>query len=290
MDNLAALAAVIGRHTGHDGIFDTAVPGLGLIRAAAPTMPMPVVYQPTLCVVAQGRKQVALGTSTYVYDAATCLVASVDLAVMGSVIEASREAPYLSLRIDLDMAQLADLAIRHPGQVDEGAAPGPGIALTGPTPALLDAVLRLTALLDAPHDIDALAPLILREISYRLLADPAVRAMAQGSSRLNQIARAILWLREHYNEACTVDELAEEACMSRSAFHAHFKAVTLMSPIEFRNHLRLQEARRLMLAEALDAASAGFRVGYESPSQFSRDYRQMFGAPPATDVGRLRLA
>ncbi|MGJ9420627.1 AraC family transcriptional regulator [Massilia sp. CMS3.1] len=290
---LASLSGIIGRHALGNGIVDTAISGVSLIRADAPTTPMPVVYRPTLCLVAQGRKQVVLNTSTYVYDAEQYLLASVELPLIGSVIEASAARPYLCLRIDLDLAQLSELALRHAMPVDQDELSPGGIALTGTTPELLGATVRLAALLDTPGDIEALAPLIMREILYRLLTGPGnrtVRHMAQGNSRLNQVARAILWIREHYTQACKIDEVADIACMSRSSFHVHFKAITSMSPLEFRTQLRLHEARRLMLAEAVDAASAGFRVGYESPSQFSRDYAQMFGTPPARDVARLRVA
>lgn len=293
MGSLTRLVDIVGRHVRDDGMHGTPIPGVSLIRSGTPTMPMPVVYEPTLCLVAQGRKQVMLGTTAYVYDPARYLIASVDLPVTGSVIEASASAPYLCLMLDLDMTELSELALRHPAPGENDGAPSAGLALNDTTPELLDAAVRLAALLDRPRDIEALAPLVVREILYRLLTDSGngiVRQMATADSRLNQIARAIAWLREHYSETCRIDEIADIAGMSRSTFHAHFKAVTSMSPLEFRSQLRLQEARRLMVAEALDAAGAGYRVGYESPSQFSRDYARMFGMPPAKDAGRLRGA
>ena len=291
MDSLVKLVDIVGRHAPSDGIHATPIPGVGLIRSGTPTMPMPVVYEPTLCLVAQGRKQAMLGTTAYVYDAANYLIASVDLPVMGSVIEASASTPYLCLVLDLDMVELSDLALRHPLPEEKRSALPSGIALNETTPELLDASVRLASLLDRPDDIEALAPLVIREILYRLLTgtgNSILRQMAQADSRLNQIAKAIAWLRSHYKETCRIDDIADIAGMSRSAFHAHFKAVTSMSPLEFRSQLRLQEARRLMVSEAIDAASAGYRVGYESPSQFSRDYARMFGMPPAKDAGRLR--
>ena len=291
MSSLKKLVDIVSRHVPGDGIHDTAIPGVDLIRSSTPTMPMPVVYEPTLCLIAQGRKRVMLGTTAYVYNPARYLIASVDLPVMGSVIEASEDAPYLCLALDLDMTALSDLALRHSLPDEIGGAPGAGIALNDMTPELLDATVRLAALLDSPGDIEALAPLVTREILYRLLVDPRngiVRQLARADSRLQQIAKAISWLREHYGEACRIEDIADLAGMSRSTFHAHFKSVTSMSPLEFCSQLRLQEARRLMVAEAMDAAGAGFRVGYESPSQFSRDYVRMFGAPPAKDAGRLR--
>jgi AraC-like DNA-binding protein len=293
METLARLAAILARHAPGDGAHDTILPGVSLLRASTPTMPMPVVYEPTLCLVAQGRKQAVLGTTTYVYDAANYLVASVDVPVMGAVIEASADRPYLCLRLNLDMAALADLALRHPSGAPASGADAPALALNRTTPELLDAAVRLAALLDAPRDADALAPLVLREILYRLLTGPgnhAVRQMAQADSRLNAIARAIVWLRGHYAQQCRIDAMADVARMSRSTFHARFRAVTSMSPLAFRTQLRMQEARRLMVAEGMDAASAGYRVGYESPSQFSRDYAKLFGAPPGRDADRLRGA
>jgi AraC-like DNA-binding protein len=292
MQSLPELVDILERHARVDGVHASPIEGVGLVRSSMPTMPMPVVYQPTLCLVAQGRKQAVLGTTAYVYDAAKYLIASVDLPVMGSVIDASPARPYLCLVLDLKMAGLSDLAIRHPLPEEDSGIPHAGIGLHETTPELLDAAVRLAGLLDKPHDINELAPLFVHEILYRLLTGPGnglICQMAQADSRLNQIARAIVLIRAHYTEGWKIDELADVANMSRSSFHAHFKAVTSMSPLEFRTQLRLQEARRIMVAEATDAASAGFRVGYESPSQFSRDYGRAFGMPPAKDAQRLRL-
>ncbi|RYF53046.1 MAG: AraC family transcriptional regulator [Comamonadaceae bacterium] len=293
MDSLVKLVDIVGRHARSDGIHATPIPGVGLIRSGTPTMPMPVVYEPTLCLVAQGRKQAMLGTTAYVYDAANYLIASVDLPVMGSVIEASASTPYLCLVLDLDMVELSDLALRYPLPEENRAVLSSGIALNETTPELLDASVRLASLLDRPGDIEALAPLVIREILYRLLTgtgNSILRQMARADSRLNQIAKAIAWLRSHYMESCRIDDIADIAGMSRSAFHAHFKAVTSMSPLAFRSQLRLQEARRLMVSESIDAAAAGYRVGYESPSQFSREYSRLYGAPPIRDVARLRAS
>jgi AraC-like DNA-binding protein len=292
MHALSALVDLLDRHTRSDGIHEAPIAGVSLIRSSVPTMPMPVVYRPTLCLVAQGRKRAVLGTTALVYDAAKYLIASVDLPVMGSVIEASETRPYLSLVLDLNMADLSDLAVRHAAPEEYNRSPPAGLTLARTTPELLDAAVRLAGLLDKPRDIGELAPLVVREILYRLLTGSdsrLVRHMAQSNSRLNQIARAIVWIRAHYTESWNVDQLADVAGMSRSGFHAHFKAVTSMSPLEFRTQLRLQEARRIMVAEAADAASAGFRVGYESPSQFSRDYGRTFGLTPARDAKRLRI-
>ena len=292
MNSLSRLISILERHARVDGIHPCSIKGVGFIRTSTPTMLMPVVYEPTLCLVAQGRKRVVLGSTTYVYDAANFLVASVDLPVMGSVIEASVDQPYLCLVLELNLAELGELVIRHPSPDPEGSTTPVGITLNRITPELLDAAVRLAGLLDCPRDIDELAPLAMREIFYRLLTGPgnrAIRQMAQADSRLNQIARTIVWIRAHYNEGWSIDQAADVAGMSRSSFHAHFRAVTSMTPLEFRTQLRMQEARRIMVAEAIDAATAGFRVGYESPSQFSRDYGRAFGMPPIKDTRRLRL-
>lgn len=211
---------------------------------------------------------------------------------MGTVIKASASHPYLCLQLDLDSSELLDLAIRHPAPARDESPLLAGLTLNKTSPLLLDAAIRLVGLLETPHYINALAPLTLREILYRLLVGPnggIIRNMALADSRLNQIARAIRWIRTHFREPCRIDNAAEIAGMSRSTFYLHFKAVTTLSPLEFRTHLRLQEAQRLMVSEAADAASAGFQVGYESPSQFSRDYARIFGMSPARHAHRLKL-
>ncbi len=291
MNPLALLTETLSRHAPDDGTYSCPLPGVKLIRSSTPTMPMPVIYEPTLCLVAQGRKRAVLGNTAYIYDPASYLLASVDLPVMGSVIAATAEHPYLCLQIDLDMAILGELAIRHPADHSGQERVPPGLMLNHTTPELLDSAVRLARLLDTPADIDALAPLTMSEILYRLLMGPSgnsLRQMAQAGSRLSQISRAIIWIRTNYRDACPIEQAAEIASMSRSSFHAHFKAVTSMSPLEFRTQLRLQEAQRLMVGDGLDAASAGFNVGYGSPSQFSRDYTRVFGQPPARHAGSLR--
>ncbi len=290
MAELIRFRDAIARHAPQDGSVGTALPGVTLIRCASPTLPMPVIYEPTVCFVAQGRKRATLGSSIIHYDPSSYLLASVGVPVMGAVIEASPAQPYLSLQLDLDAAMLAELALQHPRPA---AADATAMSLSRETMTapLLDAVTRLVMLLDTPADIAALAPLVLREILYRLLAGPggaALYALTRADSRQGQIARAIAWIRANFRDTCAIDELASVAGMSRSTFHEHFKAVTAMSPLAFRTQLRMQEARRLMVGDGLDAANAGFRVGYDSPSQFSRDYARLFGAPPSRDAQRLR--
>ncbi len=284
------LATTVGRHAPADGVHGTAVPELTLFRFSAPSEPVAVVYEPSLCMIARGSKEVRLADETYRYDPAHFLLVSVDLPVAGCVIEASAGAPYLGLRVSLDPAVIGELLADGAGAVPPAAAPARGLVVSPAGPELLDAVTRLAALLDTPRDVAALAPLVLREITYRLLTGeqgPRLRQIAAAGAPAQRIARAIRWLRDHFAEPLRVEALAREVRMSPSAFHHHFKAVTALSPLQYQKRMRLQEARRLMLAEGLDAAGAGFRVGYESPSQFSREYRRLFGAPPRQDVATL---
>jgi AraC-like DNA-binding protein len=293
MSDLKLLAATIGRHAPKDGTFKSAIPGVTLIRSSAPTMPMPVIYEPTICFVAQGRKRAMLARTVFDYDPARHLIASVGLPVMGSVTEASEDEPYLSVQLDLDMQQLSELAIRFPPSPTDPVAFPTGLTLNETSPSVVDALVRLVSLLDMPADIEAVAPLTIREILYRLLTGSGgsiIRHMTQADSRLNQIARAIVWIRQNFRKRWRIEEAADIAALSRSTFHMHFKAITGMSPLEFRTQLRLQEARRLMVSDATEAAAAAFKVGYDSPSQFSREYARMFGKPPAADTKHLRTA
>ncbi|GAD60127.1 MULTISPECIES: AraC family transcriptional regulator [Brevundimonas] len=271
-------------------MFDTAVPGMALIRQGQPTERIPVLHQPAVCIIAQGAKVVMLGEETYRYDAASHLVVSVDLPLTGQVTEASTERPYLCLRIDLEPAVLIDLmAARPPAPGGEGSR---GVHLSRTTPELADAAVRMVRLLDNPGHAAVLAPLIRREIHYWLLTgDQAgvVRQIGAPDSRLSHVTRAIAWIRDNYDRPFSIEALAREVGMSPSALHQHFKAVTAMSPLQYQKQIRLQEARRLMLSEACDAQGAGFQVGYDSPSQFSREYVRLFGAPPARDAARLRV-
>jgi AraC-like DNA-binding protein len=248
------------------------------------------VYEPAVAIVAQGCKRVMLADEIYHYDPAHFLLVSVGLPVAGQVINASPESPYLSLRIDLDPGQLSELILAA-GPPEAHGRPQRGLAVSQAEPPLLDAVVRLLHLLDSPRDIGVLAPLVLREISYRLLVGeqgPRLRQIAAGNGQARRVATAIRWLKDNFARPFSIEALAREVHLSPSGLHHQFKAVTAMSPLQYQKRLRLQEARRLMLSEALDAASAGFRVGYESPSQFSREYRRLFGQPPQRDLALLR--
>jgi AraC-like DNA-binding protein len=289
---LAELATLIERNTGRDGTFPTAISPLALSRATAPSEPVTHVCEPALCLVARGRKRVMLADEEYVYDPAHFLLVSVDLPIVGKIIEASADEPYLSLRIDLDLAQVGELLMDVGTPRPRGADQRRGLAVSAVDPPLLDAVTRLLGLLDTPQDIAVMEPLILREIAYRLLMGeqgPRLRQMAAERGQSRRIALAIDWLRRNFVSSFRVEDLARDVHMSPSAFHEHFKAVTAMSPLQYQKRLRLQEARKLMLGEGLDAAAAAYRVGYEIPSQFSREYRRCFGEPPRRDLARLRV-
>lgn len=291
MSKIDEIADVIMRHVPADGMHASALPRLSLVRSCTPTESVPSTYKPSLCIIAQGRKQVELGGRRYVYDQAKYLAVSVDLPLMGSILEASPARPYLCLVLDIDLAVLSDLMLRHPSDQVDAEPAGPALGVSEVEPGLLDAALRLARLLDTPKDAGALAPLAEREILYRLLSGaqaPMIRRIAAADSRLKQVSRAIAWLRENYARPVSIERLAADVGMSLSSFHSHFKAATTMSPLQYRTRVRLQEARRMMVVEAMDAGAAGFAVGYESPSQFSRDYRRLYGAPPLKDALRLR--
>jgi AraC-like DNA-binding protein len=248
------------------------------------------VYEPSLCFVAQGTKEVLLAGDTYRLDPAQCLVVSVDLPVDARVVTASVRLPYLAARITLDPAVVGELLAEGATAPPSGSA-ARAIAVTPVELSLLDAVTRLVALAQSPGDIGPLSPLVLREITYRLLTGPQGVRLCQVSAAgapAQRIARAIRWLNENFAEPLWIDSLARQVRMSPSAFHQHFKTVTALSPLQYQKRLRLQEARRLMLSEKLDAAEAAFQVGYESPSQFSREYRRVFGAPPRQDVAGIK--
>jgi len=279
----------IDRHCG-PGRTDTAVPRTRLMRATQPTVPARTLYDPLLCLVAQGSKRVMIGDQELRYGAGHHVVVSLDLPARTEIDQASPETPYLAMVMTLDRALLADVLLTLPASPSD-AAEAVAFQVCRTEPALLDSAVRLLDLLDYPADIPALAPLIEREILYRLAAGDQgtmLRQIVTADSRLCQISRATAWIRTHYSEPLRVDTLARHVGMSPSTFHRHFKAATAMSPLQFQKQIRLQEARRLLVAEAANASGVGFRVGYESASQFSREYSRLFGAPPARDAAFLR--
>jgi len=288
---LENLVQSIARLTERGELHTTAVPGLGLFRRTEPTEPITGLYEPSICLVAQGAKRVKLGDDTYIYDANHYLLTSLHLPTMVQVIEASPEKPYLGLRLTFNMREVAQLMADSQLPPPRTQQSSRGMATGAVTAPLINAFLRLIDLLDTEEDIPILATVIQREIIYRLLTGDQgarLRQIAAAGSQSQQIARAIEWLKGNYAQSLRIEDLAEKASMSTSTFHHHFRAMTALSPLQYQKQLRLQEARRLMLAERLDAATAGFQVGYESPSQFSREYNRLFGAPPLRDVANLR--
>ncbi len=288
---IAALAASIAQWTERGDHIETAIPGLSLWRRDEPTQPASGMYEPSICVTAQGAKRVVLGDDTYVYDAHHFLITSVDLPTVWQIIEASREKPCLGLRLKLDQREISQLMVDSHLPPPRAQQSSRGMATGEVTLPLLTAFQRLLDLLVEPKDIPILAPLIKREISYRLLVGDQgarLRQMASAGSQSQQIARAIAWLKGNFTQPLRIEDLAKQVNMSTSTFHHHFRSLTAMSPVQYQKSLRLNEARRLMLNERLDATTAAFQVGYESPSQFSREYNRLFGAPPLGDIISLR--
>lgn len=288
---LEALGGSIARLTEQGELHTTAVPGLSLFRRDKPTGPISGMYEPSICLVAQGAKRVLLGDDTYVYDACHYLITSVHLPTVVQIVEASPERPYLGLKLKLDQREMSQLMADSNLPPPRTQQSSRGMATGEVTLQLLTAFQRLVDLFDEEKDIPILAPIIQREILYRLLVgDQGVRLrqIASAGSQSHQIARAIDWLKGNFTQPLRIDDLATQVNMSTSTFHHHFRTLTAMSPLQYQKTLRLQEARRLMLAERLDAATAAFQVGYESPSQFSREYSRRFGAPPVRDITGLR--
>jgi AraC-like DNA-binding protein len=290
-DRLEELGALISKYSNGDGIHPAAIGGVNCIRLSAPQMQLPSVYQPSICVIVQGAKQVLLADEIYRYAPLQFLAVSVDLPLLGQVISASAEKPYLCLAIDIDARQIADLIAQSDDAAWSRGETSRGLFVGELDEAMLDAVVRLTRLLDMPRDIAVLAPLMLREFHYRLLNSPygpAIAQMAIAGSNTHKIGQIIRRIKTQLASPIRVAELASMANMSPSSFHQHFKAVTAMSPVQYQKRLRLTEARHLLLADSADAASAAYRVGYQSVSQFSREYARMFGAPPRRDVEGIR--
>ncbi len=277
---------------GGDGVFETAISRLFIGKVSRVQHPVHTVYEPALCVIAQGRKQVLLNDEVYVYDPSRYLVFAQNLPVTGQVFDASPESPHLAIRLNLDVTEIAELALGLglPGK-PSGLQAGRGIYTGGLTAPLLGPLLRLLMLLEQPEDIPTLAPLAIREIVYRLLKSPDGWRLAQLTmveSQSQRVAHVIELLRKRYTETLRMEDLAKQVHWSVSSLHHHFKAITAMSPMQYQKQLRLQEARRVMLSEDIDAAAAGHRVGYGSQFQFNREYSRFFGAPPARDIKRLR--
>lgn len=290
------LADLVSARTIDEGLYETDIPGLNLFRADAPTSCMSTVYEPSLCVIAQGREIVQLGEREIVYDALSYMVSSVDLPVNKFVLDASPENPFLAVKINIDPADVAEVVMQlgdapHASERSDSPDSGCGMCVAKVDLGIIDAMTRLVRLLESPADIPVLAPLVQREIIYRALVGelgPRMRDFAAADSQSNRIFQAISILKDRFAEPLRVRQLAEDVNMSESALYHSFKQATCMSPLQFQKKLRLHEARLLMLKEGLEASTASYRVGYESPSQFSREYSRMFGAPPRSDIAKLR--
>ena len=286
------LVRKIAVHAPKAGAQATAIPGLTLYRRTAPSPCYPATYEPSLTVFAQGRKRIALGGTTYLCDESTFLLSSVDVPVVSQIVAASEEVPLLSLHLKLDMAAVREILSKDELHASAGSSQARGIAIGKTTVDLLKPCSRLLDLLDSPEDIPFLSDLIQREIVYRLLRGPQgdrLRAIATLGDQSQKTAKAIAWLRANYAKPLRLEELAEVARMGMSTLHHHFRTLTAMSPLQYQKQLRLQTARERMLIEGLDAASAAFEVGYESASQFNREYKRFFGQPPMRDVKARRL-
>ncbi|WP_297530856.1 AraC family transcriptional regulator [Thalassolituus sp.] len=284
------LSGLIASLIGQKARIDTDVPGLSLHRWTEPTDPTSYMLAPSICLIGQGRKRLFLGEETFIYDAEHFLITSVELPVVTQIIEASPEKPYLGLTMELDLRLISQLMIDNQITPDKKQTDRCGIGVSRVPGNLNDAFCRLLSLASQPEDIVPLAPLIRQEIFYRLLKSdqgPRLRAITSNANHGYQIARTIEWLKENFSKPVKVEDLASNSGMSVSAFHNHFRSMTAMTPLQFQKKMRLNEARRLMLAEHLDASKAAFEVGYESPSQFSREYSRLFGAPPMKDIRQL---
>ncbi len=290
-DTLEVLCKSIARLAGRDDRTETAVSGLSFFWRSEPTQPYSAMYDPCICVAVQGAKRVVLGSDEYVYDARHFLITPINLPTVVQILKASPEKPFLGMVLKLDMRILAELMVDSGLPNPQMQQPGTAMATGRVTQPLLDAFQRLVRLLGEPRDIPVLAPIIKREIFYRLLVGEQgmrLRQMASAGSQGNKIARAIEWLKENFTRPLRIEDLATQINMSTSTFHHHCRVMTAMSPLQYQKWLRLNEARRLMLTNHMDAATAAFQVGYESPSQFSREYSRLFGAPPLRDIMSLR--
>ena len=289
---LEQLRALLTRHAQGDKSADTLLGGLSLRMNSVPGEPVASVCEPVFAVVVQGAKRTVVADRVFEYGAGGYLVISIDLPVICRVTEASEQAPFLGFGLTLRPSVIASLILESAEHAERGGD-GPGVVAGQAAADLLESSLRLLRLLDRPGDIPVLRPMIEREIVWRLLGSPQgalIRQIGLMDSQLSRLNRALGYLRQHFAEALCVKDMADQAAMSLSSFHRHFRAVTAMSPLQYQKQIRLQEARALLMAGTDDVASVGLSVGYESPSQFSREYARMFGAPPARDVARVRAA
>ena len=288
--DLEELAARIADELPHDGKREIQ-PGLHLVRQSHPTERAYASVPPSFCVIAQGSKNILVGDSSFRYDPAHYLITTMELPLSAAVVEASPERPYLGLRLVLDSSVITSMMVEASDIQQSGDGGLKAVDVSPLDADLLDATLRLVRLTATPNEYRVLAPLVIREIVYRLLVGAQgnrLHHLAKFGGHAHRMVRAIEIIRENFNKPLRMEDIARLLHMSVSGFHAHFKTVTAMSPLQFQKQLRLQEARRLMLSADLDAAQAGFRVGYDDASQFNREYKRHFGEPPIRNVERLR--
>ncbi|GGG90218.1 AraC family transcriptional regulator [Silvibacterium dinghuense] len=290
-DLRAELAKKIAWFIGSSERKVTQIPGMVLVRRTAPTAPCSGTYTPSVIVVAQGSKRVDLGQTTFTYDPSQFLLTSIELPTISQVVEASEAKPLLAVAIQLEMPMVRELLNREDVHVSE-SSPATSAMVTGEiTAELLDACCRLIDLLANPQDISFLSGHIQREIVYRLLCGPEgarLRAIATSGDQSHRTAKAISWIRDNYAKPVRVDDLAQIAGMGVSTLHHHFRVLTRMSPLQYQKQLRLQAARGRMLIDGMDASTVAFEVGYESVSQFNREYSRFYGQPPMRDIKALR--
>ena len=292
MPGLDTLRQLVSRHA-HNSHGPSAVEGLMITATDAPTSPRPGVAEPSLGLVIQGRKRTVSGDRVFDYAAGEFLIAQLDLPVVGQVTEASAECPFLGIGIRIDPAEIAAMLLEAAATPGDTPARAPGVTVASAGVPLLDALSHLAGLLDTPQDVPILAPLYRREVLWRLLTGPqgaVVRQIGLADGNLAHITRAVRWIRDHHDDPIRIGQLASLAGMSESTFHRHFRGVTRMTPIQYQKAVRLQEARLALVSGGRDVAEVAHAVGYDSASQFSREYRRLFGAPPGRDAQRIRAA
>jgi AraC-like DNA-binding protein len=287
------LVTLIERFSKQDGVHPTSIPSLFLIRESIITEPISRVNEPSFCIILQGEKEVLLGEEQFLYGPGHYIVASVDLPVTGQVTKASTDSPYLAIKLEFTSTEILEVVNETDIRFNQRNHSKRAMFVSEVEPSLLDAIRRLTCLLDNPDPkhITYLSPLIKKEIIYWILQGPhggALEQIALADSHASRIKKVIDFIIKHFEEPFRIEDLAEVANMSVASLHRHFKEVTAMSPIQFQKQLRLQEARRLLLADPTDVADVAFKVGYESQSQFSREYSRMFGFSPRVDMKRRK--
>jgi AraC-like DNA-binding protein len=292
VSGLDTLRQLVSRHA-RNSHEPTAIEGLTITATDGPTSPRAGVAEPSLGLVIQGRKRTVSGDRVFDYAAGEFLIAQLDLPVIGQVTEASAGRPFLGIGIRIEPPQIAAMLLEATLPLQDTPARAPGIAVATAGPPLLDALARLASLLDTPQDVRILAPPYRREVLWRLLTGPqgaVVRQIGQADGNLSHITRTVQWIRDHHDGTIRIDQLASLAQMSESTFHRHFRAVTHMTPIQYQKAVRLQQARLALVSGGRDVAEVAHAVGYDSASQFSREYRRLFGAPPGLDAQRIRAA